>query len=146
MVILRFVRCFKALYGGIRTSVVSKSKPNHYSDEELKEIERQWLKQKTRIDADPVFGYYFDRENEYERHFKNVNLRILFRHAARLRRQLIEGEDIQFYPKEAELVSRVYDRMVKNGYYSRSKEEEKKVRAWLGKIVSRQYYRKLKKK
>lgn len=122
-----------------------KKKSDHYTEQELKEIKAQWIKDKTRIDADPKFGYYFDRDKEYERHLHNKNLQAMFRHAARIRRQLFEGEPVHLYPSEPRMVSKVYEKVVKDGYYSESKSEEKKTRAWLGKIISRQTYRKLKK-
>lgn len=107
----------------------AKKNSDFYLDEELKQIRELWLKDKARINDDPVFGYYFDRDQEYERHLNNANLRALFRHAARLRHQLIDGEMLYLYPGEAQEISKVYGRIVQNGYFSRSKQEEKRVRA-----------------
>lgn len=110
-----------------------------YSDQELKEITERWRQDKARIDADPALGYYRDRDKEYERHLCNANLKALFRHAAWLRNQRIEGYEPVLYSKEIPLISEVYRGIVQNGYFSRSKATEKKIRAWLGKIVSRQH-------
>lgn len=79
-----------------------------YSDEELKEIKEHWLLDKARIDASPVFDYCRDIDREYERHLCSANLRMLFRHAAWLRNQLIEGQQLQLYGDEPALISDVY--------------------------------------
>lgn len=73
------------------------------------------------IDANPAYSYYFDRDQEYEHHLGNANLRALFRHAARLHRQFVEGEELHLFPREVPLVSEVYERIAQHGYYSRSK-------------------------
>lgn len=116
-----------------------------YTEQELIQIKKQWLKDKAQIDANPAFSYYFDRDQEYERHLNNSNLKALFRHAARVRRWLIEQVSLHLYPREDQKVVEVYGKIIKHGYYSKSKTEEKKIRAWFGKTVSRQSYRKLRK-
>lgn len=112
-----------------------------YTDEELAEIKKQWLKDKARIDDDPAYRYYLDRDREYERNLCNAPIRALFRHAAFLKNGH-RAKEVILYPREIELVPQVYRRIVENGYYSQSKDEEKKVRNWFAKAVSRQYYRK----
>lgn len=115
-----------------------------YSCEELKTIVDQWHQSKSRIDAELKGVYHYDVDKEYERSLCNKNLQMLFRHAAYLYRGIFES-DVFLYPNEESLIIQIYKRILSNGYYSRSKNEEKKVRARLGKIVSRQYYRRYKK-
>lgn len=124
------------------TGMVLKKKSEFYSDEELKKITEQWLEDKARIDADLTYGYYWDRDKEYERHLNNANLRALFRSVIRLLHGMKSGEQLHLYPREIPLIPEVYRRIVKDGYYSPSKKEEKRVRAWIGKAVSRQYWKK----
>src|SRR4051812_1243839 len=114
------------------------SSPEFYSPEEIKSISEAWLKIKKQIDNDPLFGYYVDKDAEYRKYLNNTNLKMLFGHAARLYHQIHLGEEMALYPREQELIVKVYREIIENGYYSRSKFEEKKKRTWLGKIVSRQ--------
>ena len=117
-----------------------------YTEYELKTIKAEWYRDKAKIDADPAYSYYWDRDSEYEKYLHNANLRALFRHAAKLFKQYQENDYQHLYPNEIPLITDVYRRILKNGYYSESKSEEKRVRNWLAKAVSRQYYLKYKKK
>lgn len=120
---------------------------DYYTDEELKAIQEQWLRDRARIDDDWVrFGYYYDKDAEYKKYLDNENLRMLFSHAAFLhKRCLHEGDFILYQPTER-LVLDVYWRIVEHGYYSKSKKEEKWARVKLAKAVSRYHYEKIKPK
>ncbi|MBI2609093.1 MAG: hypothetical protein HYW47_05770 [Deltaproteobacteria bacterium] len=116
-----------------------------YTAEELKAtITAQWLEDKKRIDADPAYEYHHDRDREYKRHLHNKDLQKLFGHAAYLFRGLQEG-DMFIYPNEKGVISKVYQEIVKNGYFTASKRYEKKISNWLAKAVSRQTYRRFEK-
>lgn len=115
-----------------------------YTAEELKAIQDQWVKDKKRIDVDPAYDYIYDKDREYERHLNNENLKVLFRHAARLYRDIQHEKELILYPGEEQKIIKVFREVEKNGYYDRSKTEEKKVRSHFGKICSRQAYRKFK--
>src|SRR3989338_1326448 len=115
-----------------------------YTDEELKAITAQWLEDKKLIDADSAYEYHHDRDREYKRHLHNKDLQKLFGHAAYLFRGLREG-DMFIYPNEEAIVSKVYQEIIKNGYFTASKRYEKKISNWLAKAVSRQTYRRFKK-
>ena len=115
-----------------------------YKDKELKAITAQWLEDKKRIDADSAYEYHHDRDREYKRHLHNKDLQKLFGHAAYLFRGLREG-DMFIYPNEEAIVSKVYQEIIKNGYFTASKRYEKKISNWLAKAVSRQTYRRFKK-
>jgi hypothetical protein len=62
--------------------MVSAKNSDFYTEKDLEKIKTRWLQDKARIDANPTFGYYRDRDAEYERCLCNANLRKLFRHAA----------------------------------------------------------------
>ncbi len=124
---------------------MAKRKSDFYTNEELEKIKAQWRIDKARIDANLAFGYQHDKDSEYMQCLHNSNLRALFKHAARIRRWLIEEEPIWLYPEEYEKVTKVYERIMKDGYYEKSKLEEKTIRAWFGKIVSRQSFQRFKK-
>ena len=121
-----------------------KKSKDFYTEEELGEIKEQWLKDKKRIDADPAYEYHHDRDREYKRYLYNKDLQKLFGHAAYLFRGLQEG-DMFIYPNEKALISKAYQEIVKNGYFTVSKKYEKKISNWLAKAVSRQTYRRFKK-
>jgi hypothetical protein len=119
-------------------------KKQEYSEEELIKISEEWKTQKAKIDSDNIGVYHYDLDRIYERVLSNENLRVLFRHAAYLYRGLHEG-GLVIYAGEQKLIVEVYRGILQNGYYSKNRAEEKRVRAHLGKAVSRQYYHKLKK-
>src|SRR3990167_3098723 len=104
---------------------------DYYTEEELRIIKEKWLTDKKRIDETLSHNYYYDRDKEYERHLNNKNLQMLFRWASHLREGIVEN-DVFLYPRELPLVGKVYEEILKNGYYTKSKQEEKRVRAWLG--------------
>ncbi|MEK7790055.1 MAG: hypothetical protein AAB309_00330 [Deltaproteobacteria bacterium] len=120
----------------------SKRKSDDYTEEELKAIKEQWLKDKMRIDADPTYEYIYDRDREYIRFLNNENLSILFRHAARLYRDIQHEKELILHPGEEQKIIEVFKKIEKDGYYDQSKKEEREVRAHFGKICSRQTYRK----
>ena len=121
-----------------------KRKSADYTEEELRAIKEQWLKNKMRIDVDPAYEYIYDRDREYVRHLNNENLSVLFRHAARLYRDIQHEKELILYAGEEQKIIKVFKEIERNGYYDRSKKEEKEVRTHLGKICSRQTYRKFK--
>ena len=116
-----------------------------YTDEELKEIKEQWLKDKARIDREMEGMYLPDIDRAYIPYLHNKNLQALFRYAIYLYHFGVKTGEFIFYRDEQELVSQVYGRIKRDGYYDRSKEFEKRVRARLGNAVKRQTYRKFKK-
>ncbi|OGQ37115.1 MAG: hypothetical protein A3F16_01980 [Deltaproteobacteria bacterium RIFCSPHIGHO2_12_FULL_43_9] len=111
----------------------------YYTDEELYAIKKKWLENKQHIDNSLPHFYYYDRDKKYEIHLNNKNLQMLFRWASYLREGVVEN-DVYLYPDELKLVTKVYEEIIKNGYYNKSKEEEKRIRSWLGKAVKRQSY------
>ncbi len=112
----------------------------HYTDEELKAIKEQWLKDKKQVDEEYEGRYYkWDVDKEYEKYFNNARLRKLFCHAAFLYKGLFETGDLKLHPNEKPKIIEVYRRILIDGYYTQSKIREKDVSAHLGKIISRQY-------
>ena len=112
----------------------------HYTDEELKAIKEQWLRDKKRVDEDHEGRYYnWDADKEYEKYLNNSNLRALFRHAAYLYKALFETGDLKLFPNEKPKIIDAYRRVLANGYYNQSKIREKEVRSHFGNIVKRQY-------
>src|SRR3989338_15408 len=116
-----------------------------YTEEELKLIKEQWLRDKQSVDSDPAYEYYVDRWFAYKKFLHNKNLQALYGHAAQLYRLLQDNELYFVYKDEDIKITKAFKRIIENGYYSRSKEDEKKVRVHLGKIVKRQTYRRFKK-
>ena len=110
----------------------------YYTHEELEVIKQKWLEDKKRIDADPAFEYYLDKDREYGRHLNNKNLQLLFRHTSRLYWNGIVRSDFFLHPTEKSFVPKVYKKIKEDGYYARSKETEKKVRVWFAHACSRQ--------
>jgi len=117
-----------------------------YSLVEIQEMKSEWLKKRNEISRDPLFAYYFDRDQELQKFLNNANLKAMFRHASHLYHKIQQGEEIHLYPREQAMIVKPYREIMENGYYDRSKAEEKRIRAWLGKIVSRQTYRRYKKR
>jgi hypothetical protein len=116
-----------------------------YTDEELKGITVQWLRDKTRIDQGMEGLYLPDIDNAYIPYLYNKNLQVLFRHAVYLYHFGVKTGEFIFYRDEEKLVSEVYGRIKRDGYYDKSKIWEKRVRVRLGNAVKRQTYRKFKK-
>lgn len=113
----------------------------YYTDEELKIIKEQWLKDRARIDSDTTYGYYWDRHSEYAKYLATENLRTMFRMVAHLYRHLQDGAHLYLYMNEDILITDVFRRIEANGYFDKSKIKEKKNRTRIGKISSRQSYR-----
>src|SRR3989338_4659306 len=112
-----------------------------YTDEELKTIREQWLKDKKRIDEVCEGFYPRDLDREYVKYLNNKNLQMLFKFASHLYwGNNVEGEFL-VYPEEEILIGQAYKEILKNGYYDKSKKEEKRVRRCLGIAVKRQTYR-----
>ena len=111
----------------------------HYTEEELKAITEQWLRDKKQVDEEYEGRYHWDKDKEYEKYFNNARLEKLFRHAAFLYKALFETGDLKLYPNEKPKIIDVYRRMLANGYYDQSKIREKEVSSHLGNAVKRQY-------
>ncbi len=116
----------------------------HYTDEELKTMKEQWLKDKKRIDEECEGFYPRDLDQEYKRYLSNKSLQKLFGYAAYLMHGLREG-DMFIYPNEEGIINKVYWEVLKNGYFTASKTYEKKISNWLAKAISRQTYRRYRK-
>ena len=116
-----------------------------YTEAELKLIKEQWLRDKQHVDEKMKGLYHRDVDQEYEKYLNNLNLRRLFNFAVFLYRG-IQDADVMLYDDEQALVSKVYGRIVENGYYDQSKTKEKDIRTRLGKAVRRQYWLRYKKR
>ena len=117
-----------------------------YTEEELWEIKEQWLEDKKRIDQEMEGMYLRDIDVAYIKYLANKNLQVLFKHAIKLYWDGLVHPDYFLYKEEQEYVARAYREIKTNGYYNRSKKEEKRVRARLGIAVKRYTYRLFKKK
>src|SRR3989338_785755 len=116
-----------------------------YTEEELVIIKENWLNDKKRIDADLAYEYDIDKYREYSKYLDNRNLRLLFKHASYLYWKFMEDRGLILYPGEEKRIINSFRRIIENGYYDRSKEEEKRVRIHLANIIRRQTYRRYKK-
>jgi hypothetical protein len=116
----------------------SPKKPIFRSAEELERISTQWREDKKTVDEKLGRVYQRDLDHECGKYLSTKDLRALFRHASYLYHGGVVENSLLLYPSEPQLITKVYREILEHGYYSRSTEEEKRVRAHFGKAVSRQ--------